>query len=151
MKRLLIGGALAAGLMLSSPLAAQAHETHHKHAAKHSCATQCRHTDGDGQIRSLRPPKTPPPGGWPCKRDHSCASRHHYKPCPPPVKPPKHHKPPVKHHPAPKPPAVHRVPVAAPVPEGLPRTGPADVPVYLLGASVLIGGGGILRRLARVR
>lgn len=133
MKRYLIGAALVAGLVLgASPAhAADQHQARHKH----SCATQCR------------PPKTPPPGGWPCRLDKSCASKHHYKPCPkpkptpPPVtvtpRPPK-----LTHH-TPKPRTPQHIP-AAPVAHTaqLPRTGGLYGPG--LAGLVLIPGGGLL-------
>lgn len=150
MKRLLLGSGIAAALMLGAPAAAQASTGHHKHW-KATVNTVRAGVDSSCQSK-CRPPKTPPPGGWPCKADHSCATKHHYKPCPPPIVshpvPPVVHNPPVRHDP--KPPARQRVPVAAPVPEGLPRTG-SNVTPLLLSSFGLIGGGALLRRKARVR
>lgn len=138
----LIGLGVAAAV-LGAPAAAQAGQHKADRPVKHHCqvAPKCRPQ-----------PLPKPPGGWPCADTKTCDLKHHRPICTPPVKPP-HHKPPVAHpvppilHDAPKPVTHQQVTVAA----ALPRTGPADVPVYLLAAGGLIGAGTFLRRLARVR
>lgn len=86
----------------------QSHPIRHPHPAGTGCSTKCRPA-----------PLPVPAGGWPCAKDHSCATKHHHPICPPtkpPVKPPVTPvpKPPVitvVHH-APKPPVARAVPDA---------------------------------------
>lgn len=176
-KRLIMILAVLFGLTLGGASMASAGEQHgqktghHKQDQKHGKHEKGQQHGNKGHHpkppvtqcpTSCTPKPTPPPGGWPCMKDHSCKPHkphcppvkppHHPKPPhhhkPPHVKPPVHHKPPVEkppvkvvHH---KPPVhlTHTVTTASVVPQ-LPRTGSNVVDLLLLVMALLCVGTGV--------
>jgi hypothetical protein len=171
-KRLLLILAAAFGLVVVGAAAANASETggHHEKAGHHKVDKQRHHGAKHHNVKHHKPvvkhhpshptkpgcickPKpTPPPGGWPCTKTHSC--KPHKPHCgpghkPPHVKPPVHHKPPahkppahrvVKHHSHPVLHRTHMVTTSSVVPS-LPRTGGFAVQLLELGLIMLFIGG----------
>lgn len=139
-RTLTILGAGFAALVLTAGPASAGERHHHRHHAGCTIAVKCRPE-----------PLPKPPGGWPCAKNHSCASKHHHPVCPPkpPHKPPTHHRPPVVAHPRP-PVLTHVVKthVASDVPR-LPRTGGSDDLVLAGGGLLMIAGGTALVVLTR--
>ncbi len=176
-KRLIMILAVLFGLTLGGASMASAGEQHHGKTGHHK---QDKQHGKDGKHKqhgnkghhpkppvtqcpsSCKPKPTPPPGGWPCMKDHSCKPHkphcppvkppHHPKPPhhhkPPHVKPPVHHKPPVVKPPVhtvthvQKPP-VHIVTTASVVP-ALPRTGGFASQILMIAILLLVIGGSLV-------
>lgn len=170
-RKLAISAAIGAGLILAAPAAAMAGTNHGHHDTRSAAHTSERgHESRSARVRSsadrglkhhhdcttgkrCRPAPLPKPqGGWPCAKDHSCGTKHHYPICKPPTKPPgtghhghngHHPKPKPPHHePVPKPRGHHVHTVSSRVPQlamtGFDATSPVSWGLGLLGGGILL-------------
>jgi hypothetical protein len=172
-KRLVMILAVLFGLTLGGASMASAGENHHGKTGHHK-QDQKKHGKHDKHQHgnkghhpkppvtqcpsSCKPKPTPPPGGWPCMKDHSCKPHkphcdtpgHHHKPPhhkPPHVKPPHHQKPPAEKPPVkvdkpvkPVTPVTDKVVLTASTVPQLPRTGGFAELYVLLGIALPYAG-----------